>query len=316
MKKNFKKWLDFYQEELLIGFYKKRGKAITLPHIINAIYRLLENTSGPVRILDVGCGSGHLLTLLSQVKEALNPDNRIHLYGLDKEQQLLDNINDNLKSEVKLICHDLRQFADYNYQVDFDLIIGLNTFHEVYSSFLAEAQKHSKHKQSTQDSYQQAKQKLHGVFKQVIASLSDHGIFIIYDGLAPNKMEQVVKFKIKDPRFCQKLNTLCQENQLKELTYQKKGKTYTMQMSDFYRFITTFKYIGDELWEIEKKETYAYFNQAEFQQMFEINNLTLDSLVLVNNDLGLWSSQIELIQPREFPFKSACLTAARKHLRF
>jgi hypothetical protein len=129
-------------------------------------------------------------------------------------------------------------------------------------------------------------------------------------------MEQVVKFKIKDPRFCQKLNTLCQENQLKELTYQKKGKTYTMQMSDFYRFITTFKYIGDELWEIEKKETYAYFNQAEFQQMFEINNLTLDSLVLVNNDLGLWSSQIELIQPREFPFKSACLTAARKHLRF
>jgi len=111
---------DYWDGERKYGYggYKYDGRWRSVAARIIDYYKLPPNA----KILDVGCGKGHLLYELTQ----LQPDFQIQ--GFDISHHALDNA----KSEIKahLFFHPAEKtypFADQN----FDLVLSLNTLHNL-----------------------------------------------------------------------------------------------------------------------------------------------------------------------------------------
>ncbi len=303
-------WSNLYQNELLLGFYKKRGKAITIPHIIHAVDRLLVNKNkGPIRILDVGCGKGDLLSLLSNMISQINESRKVELYGLDREKHLLEIASDDSSIDANFFYRDLSKIKSSDFINRFDLIIATNTLHEVFSDFFRRSSK----KEPIQK-FNQAKEQLGGVIQELVQVLSSTGSILIYDGLAPVEFKKNIKFKLKDAEVLDLLDKFCAENKTWKIEYQKQGNVIHMSQLDFMRFVTTFKYLSSNLWQIEREENYFYFNFEEYKQLLTNLNLILDSTALINNDLNLYNHYLELVEPADFPFKSLLIMASKKYL--
>jgi SAM-dependent methyltransferase len=303
-------WSNLYQKELLLGFYKKRGKAITIPHIIHAVDRLLVNKSkDPIRILDVGCGKGDLLSLLSNMIAQINESRKVELFGLDREKHLLEIASEDSSIDANFFYKDLSKIKSSDFINKFDLIIATNTLHEVFSDFFKRSPK-----KDTIQKFNQAKEQLKIVIQELSQMLSGTGSILIYDGLAPTEFKQTVKFKLKKIEILDLLDKFCAENKTWKIKYQKQNNYIQMSQLDFMRFVTTFKYLGSNLWQIEREENYFYFSFEEYKQLLINLNLILDSTVLVNNDLNLYNHYFELIEPADFPFKSLLIMASKKYL--
>ncbi len=303
-------WLNIYQDQLLVSFYKKRGKAIAIPHIVNAIDRLIVNKQkGPIRILDIGCGKGDLLCVLSEICQKLNIGRKIELYGLDKEKHLLAMASSNPCINAKFFYKDITRIKASDFIVKFDLIIAVNTLHEVFSSFLGVG-----HDNFPDESFNATQKMMQNVIHELSESLSSWGSIIIYDGLAPDNPEEEISFKFVDQGLKSLLDRMAKENKIWKLKYRENGNIIHMSTRDFLRFISTFKYLNSELWEIEAEENYFYFTFQQFRNILRESGLKLNSVVKLSNDLDLWQNAVELQAGAEFPFKSCLMMASKQYL--
>jgi hypothetical protein len=92
MKELLRDFLDFYRNQLLIGFFRKRGKSLVIPHVIFCIERLLDEypEKEEIRVLDLGTGEGHLLRVIEQVGKISGFAKKLKLYGFDYDEEMLE----------------------------------------------------------------------------------------------------------------------------------------------------------------------------------------------------------------------------------
>jgi len=301
---------DFYQNHLLLGFYKKRGKALTIPHIVNFLDRLnnLEK-EGPVRVLDVGCGKGDLLRLLAQISSITNGRRKVIFYGLEKNPELVDSAISFGLSKENFFCMDINDVLETNFPYQFDLILSINTLHEVFSGYLGIG-----HNQFPLDQYQQAQQRLRPIIQKFSSMLSVDGALLIYDGLAPDSSQLLseVKFEVKDISVVSQLKKMSQENKIWKLRFEEKSQgVFVTTYPDFLRFVSTMKYLDTKMWSIEQYENYFYYSEDKFERTFEDIGLRIESKILVNNDLNIWKKSIHLLKPEFFPYKSILIMGSK-----
>ncbi len=301
---------NFYQNHLLLGFYKKRGKALTIPHIVNFLDRLNNLPKDkPIRVLDVGCGKGDLLRLLAEISSVINSRRKIYFYGLERNPELIKDIVTLGVPEENLFCMDINDLLDQKFSHKFDLILSINTLHEVFSGYLGVG-----HKGFPINEYQKAQQKLEPIIKKLSSMLSVDGAFLIYDGLAPSldKLEGKVKFKVKDLSTVNLLKKMSRENKIWKLQFINDAQNiFEMSYPDFLRFVSTMKYLDTKMWSIEQYENYFYYSEDEFESIFEKVGLKIESKILVNNDLNIWKKSVKLLENTTFPYKSILIMGSK-----
>jgi len=114
------------------------------------------------KILDVGCGKGFLLFDFLKVR----PDAQI--YGIDISEYAIENSKEEIRDRLQIgNATDLPWPDDY-----FDLVISLNTFHNLYNYELADALREfervgKEHKYLCVESYRNESEKVNLLYWQV-----------------------------------------------------------------------------------------------------------------------------------------------------
>ena len=313
MKKLLQDFLDFYSNSLLIGFFKRRGKSLVIPQIIYCVERLLERypKSKRVKILDLGCGEGNLLRVLDQVGKISGFTDRLEFYGFDYDDDMLESAKAQNNIRAEFIKLDLRHDTLEPYFGKFDIVVAVNTLHEVYSSLVGDNVVFPGEKIGY------AKQEVKRLIGDIANMLSEDGSFILYDGLAPRVevCEENIKFKLTSEVLERYFDKAVTDFTLWKIKYKKVGKTYEMKYRDFAWFVVTFKYLNTKLWPFECAQTYQYFSKREFAQAFHASGLMRESVVYLSNDLGLWKNNIQIVTPdADFPPKSVMIVGSKHYI--
>jgi SAM-dependent methyltransferase len=314
MKEMLREFLEFYRNQLLVGFFKKRGKSIVIPHLIFCIERIVEQfpEQKEIRILDLGCGEGHLLRLIQQIGKMSDFAHKLKLYGFDYDDEMLESAREQNNIAAEFIKIDLRHDSLEEYYGKFDIVVEVNTLHEVYSSFVGEANiKYPKEK------IEFGKHKITELIAEISKMLTPNGTFILYDGLAARAelLTKKITFEITNPILEHYFDGMVKEFTLWPISYKKEGKLITMRYHDFAWFITTFKYLNTKLWPFERRQIYTYLSKVEFAKAFHEAGLMRESIMYVSNDLGLWKNNVVLKSGGlDFPPKSVMIVASKHYV--
>lgn len=312
-KKGFvRDFLNYYQDQLLQAFYKKRGKSIVVPNALYCIDRLLEIKKGKskVRILDLGCGAGNLLQLIDKISKNSGFRDRLELIGVDYDEELISEAKDNNNSNIKYLVRDLRHDTFGSLKGKFDLIFCINTLHEIYTSLVR--------KNPSKIRVKSSKEKLESLIHLYSELLSKKGSLMIYDGIGVDnaKRDKKIRFIIKDKSLFNYFDKFIDEYRAKKLKYKKiSSKIFEMKYEDFTSFISTFKYLNSKLWPIESREIYQYFSLEEFKCVFKKSSLSLEAVSVMNNDIGAWSQAVEIVsKDLDLPYKSVLLVGSKQFI--
>jgi SAM-dependent methyltransferase len=316
MKDLLRDFLEFYRNSLLIGFFRKRGKSLVVPHLIFCIERLLELNPDQkeIKILDLGTGEGHLLRVINEVSKISGFSRKIKLYGFDFDEGMLQSAAEQNNIKAEFIKIDLRHDTLAQYYGFFDIVVAVNTLHEVYSSYIGED-----NAAFPKAKIAFAKTKISDLISEIGKMLTADGTFILYDGLAPKAMEmdKRIKFTIKNPILGRYFDQAISDFSLWPISYSydPKSKVYEMKYQDFSWFITTFKYLNTKLWPFECRQTYQYLSKEEFASAFKAAGLMCESIIYLTNDLGLWSENVSIVsEEMDFPPKSILIVSSRHYI--
>jgi len=296
-----------YNDQLLYGFYLKRGKALAIPQILYSIRRLIAlYPKKKIRILDIGCNDGRLIEILHHIAQANGFLDRIELYGLDKNNTSLEQARNIAGVEATYYSADLCDPSTFPKQ-EFDLMIAINVMHEVFSVF------------SDHESEDEAKKHTAKIFKSLISLLSQTGSFVLYDGLMVSKVNGIyedIQFTFRTEEAKKRMFRIIDEYDLYRLNCQElDGNLYAMSKCDFLRAIGFMKYIDTPVWDIESTQSYHYFSYEEFSEVFVREKCIMESVVVLNGDRGLWENYVQIVSPGvEFPAKSIIVTATKGYI--
>lgn len=314
MKELLHDFLEFYRNSLLIGYFRKRGKSLVIPQIVFCVERLIEQNPNmeTIRILDLGTGEGHLLRVIQQIGKISGFASKLKLYGFDFDEEMLESAAKQNHIKAEFIKIDLRHDTLSGYYNFFDLVVAVNTIHEVYSSYLGE-----NNKVYPRDKVKFAKEKIHNLFSEIGKMLRDDGSFILYDGLAAREelLGKKVMFRIKNAILDRYFKQAVSDFALWDIDFVKNGDVITMKYVDFSWFVTTFKYLNTKLWPFESAQTYQYFSKLDFAKAFHDAGLMRESVVYLSNDLGLWKNNIELVSKElDFPPKAVMIVGSKHYI--
>lgn len=313
MRQLLQDFLEFYRNSLLIGFFKRRGKSLIIPQLTFCIERLIEQDpkSNEIKILDLGCGEGHLLRVLNQVGKISGFSKKLKFYGLDNDEEMLRAAITQNNIEAEFIKFDLRHDSFAKYYDSFDIVVAVNTLHEVYSTYIGENDEYP----ATKVAY--AKEKITELIGEIAKTLTDKGSFVLYDGLAAKheKWEEEIDFEIKNPVLARYFDKAVSDFTLWSIKYRKIKSGYRMKYRDFSWFVTTFKYLNTKLWPFESEQTYQYFSKNEFAAAFHKAGLMRESIIFLSNDLGLWKNNIKITSKNsDFPPKAIMIVGSKQYI--
>lgn len=325
MDKNFVSEIsNFYNLQRIESFLRKREKSIIIPHVSFYIERLIQhrknkskNQKIEISILDIGCGGGNLLKIIDDIFkvkfEKKYPEVSLVLHGWDYDAELIEQA----KKDFPLIEFQVIDLLSAHlelYYGKYDLVLAVNTFHEVFTAFLRN-EKSLRGRSEMQ--FHKAKNRLFQFFRSISHILSEDGTMLVFDGLdSENADKNMIKFRVKNNTLRRYVQKVVRDN----LTFKMKIKNihndiYESSYRDFVKFITYFKFLNSKLWEIESKECYQYFTLSEFERIFEEMGLIIESVNTVSNDLGLYRTNVEIItEDVGFPVQAVLLVGSRHYI--
>ena len=328
-KKFIKSISEFYNHQRLLSFYEKREKSILIPHLYFYMDKMIKqrindknNDEVEISILDIGCGEGVLLKVINDLfKIRISTKYRnakIKLYGWDIDKDVLSKAKKSFKEEgnADFEVVNLLKFDDAKYFGKFDLVLAVNTFHEVFSQFLIQENNGN----SLDLQFNNAKKRLEKSFLQISNIINDQGMFVIFDGcdkVSEADHDKEVIFKIKNDVLKKYVKKMVNES---KSLYQMKvikitDDVFKANYRDFCRLVLYFKFLNTKIWEIEIKEYYNYFNLNDYKEVFKKMGMTLESINLITNDLGLYNQNFEIVSEGiDFPIQSALLVGSKKYI--
>ncbi len=317
MKELLRDFLEFYRNSLLVGFFRKRGKSLVVPQLLFVLQRFVDQfpEKDEIHILDLGTGEGHLLRLIEQLAKISGFSKKLRLYGFDFDEAMLESAAKQNNINAEFVKVDLRHDMLQEYYNKFDLVVAVNTLHEVFSSYIGEDNRYY-----PEDKVLYAKERISELVVEIGKMLTEEGTFILYDGLAPKMVisKKQIKFRITNELLARYFESAVSDFSLWPIKYKRvdnSKSTYTMKYRDFSWFVVTFKYLNTKLWPFESKQTYQYFSKEDFAYAFKAAGLIRESIVYVNTDLGLWKNNITIeTKELDYPPKSILIVASKHYI--
>lgn len=293
-----------YWEERKKSLDNPKGKRLAVDEILN-ILKTFHFTES-INILDIGCGEGYILKMLSDSLKI-----PIKFTGLDRSNLILQNAKKTTNT-----CKDIHDFSFLNINISndkwadnigkFDIIIAINVFHEIYSEFLF-----------------RKKDNIKSSFLKIIDSafklLKENGVLLIFDGIESDySFFKNISFRLLNDKVKSKFSTFENDYKILPVEFNRSDNDIiSCNYRDFTRFITKLKFIDTETWDIERKESYQYFTEKEFLKMFYKNNMN----IICNNsficDIDEWEKNVTIIDKNiSFPSECICIIGKKRDTKY
>ena len=276
---------------------------------INAILAAVQllndkRSSRGIRVLELGCGEGHLLDALLNICK--------HSASV-QEYVGVDNRSDVIKRARRLYPAILFLEADYttNSILDlgkFSIVMLVNTLHEVYSSSydfaLVEIDKFV------------GKRLIKSTLATAAQQVELDGHLVLFDGVEPSldaDRRVILRFRYDDA--LNEFRSFADEYEAFHITYRELETCNRIEISvrDFTRYITKTIFLGTPLWKIERQESYQYYNEAEFRANLTELGFEITDLRYLSPSHQHWQSRVVIETPGvDFPNEHILIVAKRK----
>lgn len=258
MQNNEPVWESYWGERQK-SLQNPQGKRKAVTAAFQLLEELAERAVRPLRIIELGCGEGHVLAELLKLC-AIQDISIKDCVGVDNQIQVIENAR-LLYPQINFLIADYgRQRLDL---APFDLVMLIGTLHEVYSS---------NHSISPGEiDHERGREAVARALCYSASLVADDGHIVLFDGVEHEQPDLKLIVSFQSLEALDEFRKMAGEYEAFRLTYEELNAPdhIRISMHDFTRYITKTRFINTALWEIEKRESYQYFNENEFRQHLE-----------------------------------------------
>ena len=294
---------DFYWETRLLPM-ENLGKRAAILAVSGLIRRLAQPPSRPLRLLELGCGEGQIIGALLDAHAQLCA---VHTsVGVDYNGQSLANCRSDYPG---LRCVE-GDFTDPHLLAglgEFDIVLLVNALHEVFSDCVAP--------ETGEVDVPTAKQRVEEALAGAVGCLEPGGWLALFDGLEPpGDPRQTVRIRFHDHQGRHDFEDFAQQYRPVRITYRQVEDCLGVELSqrDFTRYITKSIFLGKQLWETERLQSYQYFTEDEYRTAFARQGLEISELRTLTVNEEKWDRLVEIETPGvSFPDEHILILAQR-----
>ncbi len=292
---------DFYWEVRLQPM-ENLGKRVAILAASRRIRLLAQQIDHPLRLLELGCGEGQVIgTLLDAHFRLCAHQTSV---GVDYNAKSLTQCR---RDYPGLRCIE-GDFTDSDLLArlgKFELVLLVNALHEVFSdSFSPEL---------GEINVPSAKQRVEQALAGAAGCLELGGWLVLFDGLEPpGNPHQILRIRFRDYQIRQEFKNFVEQYHPFRIAYREVEDPLCVELSqrDFTRYITKSIFLGKQLWETERLQSYQYFTEEEYREAFARQGLEISELRTLTMNDEKWRYRVEIDTPGiEFPDEHVLILA-------
>jgi SAM-dependent methyltransferase len=294
---------DFYWEIRLLPM-ENLGKRAAILATSRLIRLLAQELDHPLRLLELGCGEGQVIgTLLDAHFQLCAIQSSV---GVDYNAQSLARCQHDYPG---LSCVE-ENFTDPDLLAGlgkFELVLLVNALHEVFSdSFSLEL---------GEIDIPIAKERVEQTIADAASCLEPGGWLVLFDGLEPpGDPHQILRIRFRDYQVRQEFKDFVEQYHPFRIAYREVEDPLCVELSqrDFTRYITKSIFLGKQLWETERLQSYQYFTEEEFREAFARHGLKISELRTLTMNEEKWRYRVEMnTSGFKFPDEHVLILARR-----
>jgi SAM-dependent methyltransferase len=280
------------------------GKRAAILATSRLIRLLAQEVNHPLRLLELGCGEGQVIGTLLDVHFQLCAIQAS--VGVDYNAQSLARCQHDYPG---LSCVE-GDFTDPDLLAGlgkFELVILVNALHEVFSdSFSLEL---------GEIDIPVAKQRVEQALADAASCLERGGWLVLFDGLEPpGDPHQLLRIRFRDYQVRQEFKDFVEQYHPFRIAYREVENPLCVELSqrDFTRYITKSIFLGKQLWETERLQSYQYFTVEEYRGAFARLGLEISELRTLTINEEKWRYRVEMdTSGFKFPDEHILIVARR-----
>jgi SAM-dependent methyltransferase len=283
------------------------GKREAILAVSKLIRRLEVNPDQKVRLLELGCGEGQIIGALVEAHPQVPSIKASH--GVDYSRKSIE------------ICRRLYPGmtfteGDFTHQDlmtefgQFEIVLLINALHEVFSADYSQ--------KPGRVAVEQSKQRVEQALIRAVEHLASGGYLVLFDGLENcGDIQEMICIRFRHWQARRRFETFAYEYHPFRISYRETGDPFVVELSyrDFTRYITKSIFLDKHLWQSERLESYQYFNETEFRQVFARLGLVIDELRTLTMNYEKWRSEVEIeTEAADFPVEHILILARKPGL--
>ena len=275
---------DFYWEVHLQNM-EDLGKREAVLAISKLIRHLEDNPDRRVRLLELGCGEGQIIGALFNA-HAQSPSINASL-GVDYSRKSIE-ICRRLYPGLSFIEGDFTHQDLMKGLGQFEIVLMVNALHEVFSAGYS--------LELREVAVEQSKQEVEQALTIAVEHLASGGYLVLFDGLENSgDIQEKIRIRFRHWQARRRFETFAHEYHPFRVSYLETGDPFVVELSyrDFTRYITKSIFLDKHLWQSERLESYQYFNETEFRQVFARLGLVINELRTLTVNYEKWRSEVE-----------------------
>ncbi len=295
---------DFYWETRLQPM-ENLGKGAAILAASGLIRRLAQQADHALRLLELGCGEGQVIGALLDAHAQVCA---IHdSVGVDYNARSLARCRRDYPS-LRCIEGDFTDPSLLTGLGKFDVLLLVNALHEVFSAGVRP--------ETYESDAPAARQGVERALAGAAGCLAPAGWLVLFDGVEPpGDLRQALRIRFSDYPARQQFDTFARQYHPVQISYHQAEDPLCIELSrrDFTRYITKSIFLGKQLWETERFESYQYFSEAEYRAAFARQGLAIAELRKLTVNEDKWRHKVSIETPGiEFPDEHILILARRE----
>jgi SAM-dependent methyltransferase len=278
------------------------GKREAILAISKLIRRLSERPDQPVRLLELGCGEGQIIGPLVEAHTQVRSIQGS--CGVDYSHRSIEKFR-RAYPAIAFIESDFTDPVQMAGLGQFEIVLLVNALHEVFSACYSV--------EIGEVAVGEAKQFVKLALAMAVDRLAPGGYLALFDGLEPpGDIRKSVRIRFLHWQARRRFDTFAREYRPFRISYRESDDPFLVELSmrDFTRYITKSIFLGKQLWQAERLESYQYFNETEFREAFARLGLAINTLRTLTVNYEKWRSEVEIVTPGvDFPAEHILILA-------
>lgn len=279
---------NFYWEVRLQPM-ENLGKRAAILAASRLIRSLSQQVNHPLRLLELGCGEGQVIgQLLDAHAQSCSLPASV---GVDYNPQSLARLHRDYPA-LEYVEGDFTDPELLDRLGKFELVILVNALHEVFSDTYSP--------ELGEIDIPAAKLQVKKALVGAVSCLESGGWLVLFDGLEPTgDPNQTVRIHFQDHQVRQEFEIFVRQYHPFRVTYQEIDGPMTIELSrrDFTRYVTKTIFLGKQLWETERLQSYQYFTEEEFRKVLASEGLLISELIAMTMNEEKWNRMVDIETP-------------------
>jgi SAM-dependent methyltransferase len=254
-----------------------------------------------VRLLELGCGEGQVIGVLVEAHASIAA-----ALGVDYSHKAIEKSRSAYPS-ISFVEGDFTDQVLLQGLGQFEVILFVNALHEVFSSTFSP--------ELGEVDVPRAKQRVEQALAGAIGILTPGGYLVLFDGLEyPGDITKWVTVRFRHWQASRRFATFAREYRPFRISYRETGDPFVIELPlrDFARYIDKSIFLEKRLWLTERLESYQYYSQAEFVDVFARLGLEITELRTLTVNYEKWQAEVEILTPSvDFPTEHILILACK-----